>query len=347
MSDNDAQTAEATKRATIVDVGVKAGVSTAAVSKVLRNAYGVSDAMRTRVHAAMAELDYRPDRLARGMRGRTFSIGMMVSDLENPYFNLLADGISAVMREEGYELLVSPGGVTAESQTAAINSLIDHRMDGLILIAPFLSEESTRRVASVPTVVVGTHTRNPTFDSVSGDDEAGAALVVEHLAGLGHERIAFVSNDMRPSERGRPESARLRGFTNAMRARDLEPQIIKSQWHLEGGRQAARMIAQMDVPPTAVHAGADIVAFGIMSELWEHGERVPESLSVVGYDNSWMSSVGPLALTTVDQAGLEMGRVAGALLLERIGGRSTARHELLKPTLVTRGTTAQNAPSPG
>jgi LacI family transcriptional regulator len=332
------------RRVTIVDVARHAGVSTAAVSKVLRNAYGVSDSMRERVQHSMEHLGYRPHRPARGMRGSTFTVGMLVSDIENPFFNLLSDGAISVFAPSGYELLIAPSGYSAAEQVAAIDALIDHQMDGLILVAPVISSDELARVASaVPVVVVGQHGGSDLLDTVAGDDRLGAAAVVDHLVELGHERIAFVTNRREQADPLRPESVRLEGFLEAMKRHGLSDTavVIDGSWSMDGGRDAARAIEAIDPRPTAVHAGADVVAFGVLSAWWDDGLRVPEDFSLVGYDNSRTSSIGPISLTTVDQSGREMGARAGELLLERIAGRADAVHELLEPRLVVRATTAQ------
>ncbi|MEV7608540.1 LacI family DNA-binding transcriptional regulator [Microbacterium sp. NPDC089320] len=347
MTDTDGGRPARTKRATIVDVARHAGVSTASASKVLRNAYGVSDAMKERVQASMEALEYRPHRPARGMRGRTYTVGMMVSDIDNPYFSLIADGLASVLRPSDYELLVSPGGYDAASQNQAIEALIDHQMDGLILVAPLVSPADLERVSGeIPVVVVGSHTASPSVDSVSGDDQLGSRLVVDHLVALGHRRIGFVANHQVAAESHRPESVRLAGFLEAMAQHDLsdEAVVIDTQWSLEGGRDAVRLIDALDNPPSAVFAGADITALGMMSELWEGSRSAPDAYSLAGYDNSRIASIGPIGLTTVDQSGHEVGASAGRLLLERIGGRGEASHLLLRPELVVRTTTAPPTP---
>lgn len=334
------------RRVTIVDVAQHAGVSTAAVSKVLRSAYGVSDSMRERVHQSMAALGYRPHRPARGMRGRTYTVGMLVSDIENPFFNLLCDGATSVLSARGYELLIAPGGFAASEQVAVIDALIDHQMDGLILVAPVISSADLERVArSVPVVVVGQHGGSEFLDTVAGDDRRGASIVVDHLVGLGHERIAFVTNRQEHADPLRPESVRLDGFLEAMRRHGLSDQaaVVDGSWSMDGGRDAARVVEGFLPRPTAVHAGADVVAFGLLSAWWDEGLHVPEDFSLVGYDNSRTSSIGPISLTTVDQSGREMGARAGELLLTRFAGRTEAVHELLEPRLVVRATTARRS----
>lgn len=330
------------RRVTIVDVAKHAGVSTASVSKVLRNAYGASESMRERVQAAMDDLGYRPYGPARGMRGRTYTIGVVVSDIENPFFSLITDGLSRVIRPQSYEVFLSPGGFTAKSHKSVIEAMIDHQMDGLVLVAPRLTNAELEQVArDIPLMVVGHHSISEQFDSVAGDDELGAALVVDHLVAQGHRRIAFVMHTDGRSDDTRPESHRLRGFEQAMARHGLTDTatVIEGQWSYEGGRQAAHQVDELIDQPTAVHAGADIVALGMMSELWNQGRSVPGAYALAGYDNSRTASMGPIRLTTVDQSGVEMGERVGSLLLERLDGRDGARHETLEPRLVVRDTT--------
>ena len=324
-------------RITIVDVARHAGVSVASASKVLREAPGVSDSMRERVKESMEALSYRPHRPARGMRGRTYTVGMIVSDIENPFISLLQIGMANVLAQQGYEILIAPGGVSATSQRVVMNALIDHQMDGIVLVSPRASDGELETFASeVPVVLVGRHSSSSTLDSVSGDDELGAKLVVDHFVSLGHDRVAFVTHHNESDDPSFPETLRMNGFRRAMAAHGLEGIVIRGAWSLEGGREAARLVSRITPPPTAVHAGADIVAFGMISELWERGLAAPDAFALAGYDNSPTAAIGPISLTTVDQSGLEMGSIAAELLLERISGRTESRHKLITPFLVVR-----------
>ncbi|MFJ4029587.1 LacI family DNA-binding transcriptional regulator [Paenarthrobacter sp. NPDC089989] len=331
------------RRVTISDVAQHAGVSTASASKVLRNAYGASPAMRARVQASMDELGYRPHGSARGMRGRTFTIGVVLSDIENPFYSLITDGLTSVVRAKSYDVFVSPSGFDATVQQSVIEAMIDHQVDGLILVSPLMRGNELEAIAArVPVVVVGHHHRSQSFDTVAADDELGSQLVVAHLAELGHKDIAFVMHEDGRSDEARPECHRLSGFVRAMERKGLgrNAAVVDSQWSLDGGRYAARQLAAVDPPPTAVYAGADVVALGIMNELWDNGGSVPSTYSLVGWDNSRTSSLGPIQLTTIDQSGTRMGERAGELLLERIDGRRDSRHDLFQPRLVIRRSTA-------
>jgi LacI family transcriptional regulator len=166
---------------------------------------------------------------------------------------------------------------------------------------------------------------------------------VDHFVDLGHRHIAFVTHHNDSDDPSFPETMRMNGFRAAMAAHGLEGVVIPGAWSLEGGRAAARVLSTLSPRPTAVHAGADIAAFGMMTEIWEQGMVSPDAVSLAGYDNSPTSAIGPISLTTVDQAGVVMGSLAAELLLERIGGRSESRHKLMIPSLVVR---ASSRPAP-
>jgi LacI family transcriptional regulator len=334
------------RRITIVDVARHAGVSTASASKVLRNAYGASESMRARVQASIDQLGYRPYGPARGMRGRTFTIGVVLSDLDNPFFSLIVEGLSRAVRSRSYELFISPSGYEGSPQQLGIEAMIDHQVDGLVLVAPLVTSAQLEVIAAqIPLLVIGNHSRSQVFDSVVADDERGAQLAVDHLVKLQHRRIAYVMHAGGLGDETRPEVRRLTGFNHAMQKHGLasDSMVLLAAWNLEGGREAARHIDSLASPPTAVFAGADVVALGMINELWDRGLSAPGTYSLVGYDNSRSASLGPISLTSVDQSGVEMGERAGQLLIERIEGRYRACHEMFEPRLVERNSTAAPA----
>ncbi|WP_238011697.1 LacI family DNA-binding transcriptional regulator [Dactylosporangium sp. AC04546] len=334
------------RRATITDVANLAQVSPAAVSKVLRNAYGVSPAMQERVRAAMAELGYRPHAAARGMRGQTYTIGVLIPDLRNPFFPELIEGIGEHLDGTDYQTVLGPGGSTPETQSRTTDALVDRRVDGLVMIAPALPRTRLEQIArTVPVVVIGRHGKSAEYDGVVDDDLMGAGLVVDHLADLGHRRIAHIEH--RDTTRGipttMPQTVRAEGYRQAMERRGLaaEIDIVPSTYSEAGGYSAALELLARPVRPTAVFAGADVAAIGVLNAVHEAGLRIPEDLSVAGYDNTTVAAMGPISLTSVDQDGHLMGANAARLLLERIE-RKRDRSVLLSfsPTLVPRRSTA-------
>lgn len=163
------------KRVTITDVARHAGVSIAAVSKVLNNAYGVSPAMHEKVQAAITALDYRPHAAARGMRGRTYTIGVLLDNVRNAFFADILDGIRDELRSSDYTVLIGAAGFDAQDQARTIRSMVDRQMDGLILIAPSTPRpEVLATAASTPTVVIGHDDAADSHDSVVDADDVGA-----------------------------------------------------------------------------------------------------------------------------------------------------------------------------
>jgi LacI family transcriptional regulator len=339
------------RRITIVDVARHANVSTTAVSKVLRNAYGASPAMREKVRQAIEELGYRPSAAARGLRGQTYTIGVMLPDLRNPFFPDVVDGLNDALKRTDYQVLVGTGGCDDEEAEARIvDALIDRSMDGIVLVAPLASTTRLEQVAKlVPTVVIGRHGHSADYDTVADDDLAGAALVVNHLAGLGHRRIAHIDHHETDPTRlaEMPNAVRAEGYRRAMRANGLEPDIniVATSYTQQGGYLGAQQLLAQPERPTAIFAGADIAAMGVLEAVADAGLSVPDDLSVAGYDNTTLAAYGPVALTTVDQAGHHIGANAARLLLNRIADRGRpAAQVTLSPKLVVRRTTAPPPP---
>ncbi|GIH26536.1 LacI family transcriptional regulator [Acrocarpospora phusangensis] len=333
------------RRVTIADVARHAQVSTTAVSKVLRNAYGASPAMRDRVRAAIDELGYRPHAAARAMRGRTFTIGVLLPHIRNPFFADILDGLSAQVAETDYQVIIVAGGAGLKEEVRAIEALVDRQVDGILMIAPLTSRADLDKVAeTMPAVVLGRHEKSTAYDAVDDDDEYGASLVVEHLIGLGHRRIGHISQ--KDASRGRraalPYSIREETYTRVMREHGLgdEIAVATTSWTEEGGYIGTRELLARSPRLTAIFAGADQAAFGALAAVHEAGLSVPGDISVAGYDNTRMAALDHIALTSVDQDGVVMGRTAGRLLLERVEGRTASVRFSVTPTLVPRRSTA-------
>ncbi|MEU6841729.1 LacI family DNA-binding transcriptional regulator [Streptomyces sp. NPDC046716] len=331
---------------TITDVAKHAGVSTAAVSKVLRNAYGVSPAMQEKVRASMAALEYRPHAAARGMRGRTYTIGVLLDNIRNTFFADILDGVRDQLRESDYTVMIGAAGFGPQDQDRVIRSMVDRQMDGLILIAPGTAREEVLAVArATPTVVIGHHDTSDAHDSVADADAAGAALVVDHLVELGHRDIALVSSPGTRASHWKqtPEIELTHGYTQAMDRHGLgeHAQVCKSAYSDEGGHKAGLSLLSSSRRPTAIMAGADVAALGVWRAAHELGLRVPQDVSIVGYNNTAVADLATVQLSSVDQAGHDMGATAARLLIERVEGqRDRAVQATMTPRLVVRASTA-------
>jgi len=321
---------------TMEDVAKHAGVSRALVSLVMNDSPRVSEKSRAKVLAAAEELGYRPNAWARNLAsGQTNTIGVMLNDLHNPYFTELAEGVASAANEAGMEVLITSGWQRESGERAAIETLLKLRTDGIVLGAARVSSEVFEEIAAkIPAVAVAHFDSSPSLDTVCNDEAHGSEIVVDHLTKLGHERIAHIDGGFGP---GGPQ--RRLGFIDAMTRRGLAPIVYDGEFKKEAGRSAAERLMSLHQPPTAIFAANDLAATGVLTHLASLGIDVPGDVSVVGYDDTVLAQVGTTSLTTVHQPRQQFGRRAAELLLERIDGRSAAKHELIEPTLVTRSST--------
>ncbi|WDR06070.1 LacI family DNA-binding transcriptional regulator [Devosia rhodophyticola] len=335
--------------ATLRDVASDAGVSFSAVSKALRNAYGVSDSMRLRVQASAERLGYRPHAAARGLRGKTFTLGVLVSDLHNSFFSEIFGGVSDTASMAGYQAMLGVGQVQPVVENAVIDAMIDRQMDGLLLVAPSMSPADLEIVAEeVPTVVIGVHLPHATsFDTVNNDDETGARLVVRHLQEQSISDIAFFTLAGLPEARGTTLEFRERGYRDEMQLLGLQQHIQVVGASMDSGeiRSAALRLLSGKRRPRAVFCWTDYAAFEVIGVAKELGLSLPEDLVVVGYDNTPYCALPQHSLTSIDQFGQLLGQQATRLLLERVAGRTSPEHFVVKPTLVTRDSTVIIKPS--
>ena len=330
-------------RITIRTVAEHAGVSVAAVSKVLRDAYGVSADMRAKVEASIAALNYRPSAAARGMRGQTYTIGVIMADINNPFYPQILEGINDGLSGTQYIPLIGLGRGVATIETTIVNAMVDRQMDGIIMIGQRLNTPGLNEVArSLPIVVVAHHEPTATaFDTVNNDDELGGRLVVEHLLAQGYKRPAMIT--LSRSQMGRVDVSdrREKGFAKAMQAAGLGHyvHIEAAEAELEDVTATVQALLERPDPPDALFGWADYYALEVLSAVRTLGYRVPEDIGVIGYDNSEPCAFTQNNLTSIDQSGREIGRQSVRLLLERIGGRTTPEHFITTPRVRMRGST--------
>ncbi|MFJ2033885.1 LacI family DNA-binding transcriptional regulator [Streptosporangium sp. NPDC087985] len=327
-------------RPTIRNVAERAGVSKSLVSLVLRGSPHVSEHRRQAVLQAARELGYRPNAVARSLvEGRTHLVGALVADLHNPFYAEFLDGLQESLHGDGLRLLIGSSQWDPAFEVEAVEAFLELRVDGLVLlgIAP-TSETLIEATGYTPTVVVGERDIDlDGVDIVADDDQLGARLAIDHLVTLGHRRIAHIEGTHSSSGRFRCE-----GYLVEMRRHALAPYIMVEQGDCteEGGATAARSLLTRTPRPTAIFASNDAVAMGVLSAAAELGLRVPEDLSVIGYDNIHLAGTPAISLTTVGQPRRAMGRSAAALLSDRIGDPGkTSRLRQIVPELVVRRST--------
>lgn len=324
---------------TMEDVARRAGVSRALVSLVMRDSPKVSASRRAAVHQAAAELGYRPNVLARNLASRrTNTIGVMVNDLHNPFFAEAIDGILERAEEAGYQVLLNTGGPRKAGESRAIETFLRFRVDGLILTGPRLATKHITDAAThCPTVLLGRSVRSRQVDTVNSDGSIGAHLVVEHLLGLGHRRIAHIDGGQ-----GAGAAARRGGYTKAMTDAGFQDDIhiVPGDFTESSGSDGAELLFESDRPPTAIFAANDLSAVGAHDRSEKLGFAIPDDVSIVGYDNSALAAMHHLSLTTINQPREEMGRTAFDLLRQRLDdNRDDVVHHVVTPTLIERSST--------
>ncbi|WP_228373806.1 LacI family DNA-binding transcriptional regulator [Demequina maris] len=322
---------------TIVDVARAAGVSKSLVSLAIRGDAGVSDATRTRILDVATELGYHSNALARGLaRGRTQMVGMLVSDLANPYFADVAAGIEADAEATGLGTIIGHGRGSAEVLERRLDEILDLGVDGVVVVSAMLDAETLDRAAARrPVVMVGRPFAPPRRVSVvRNNDEHGAQAAVAHLLDIGHRRITHIASSRRAAA-----TARRSSFEETMRDAGLDPVVI------DAAEGTARLLDLVGRPggPTACFAGNDRIATTALSDALERGFDVPGDLSVVGYDNAEFGRLMRPALTTVEQPREAMGREAMRLLRARIDGDREVAEVTLEPRLIVRGSTGPAA----
>ncbi|HYQ70173.1 LacI family DNA-binding transcriptional regulator [Actinophytocola sp.] len=322
-------------RPTMEDVAARAGVSRALVSLVMRGSPKVSAARRAAVLAAAAELGYSPHAMARSLASRTSHVlGVMVSDLHNPFWAEVVDGLDLYAREAGFELVINTGGRSPVREHQALASLASFRPAGIALLGPVLPSSSIEKSAGEgPVVLVSRSTRLSTVDTVNDDGRTGSALAVDHLVSLGHREIVHIDGGS-----GSQSTPRRTGYRLAMKRHGLEPRVVRGEYTESAGAAAIR---SLHAPFTAVIAANDLNAVGVLSALAELGLGVPADVSVVGYDNTWLAALRHIGLTTIDQPRHEMGRLAAEALIARVRGEVPNPARLVvRPSLVVRTSTA-------
>ncbi|WP_428508160.1 LacI family DNA-binding transcriptional regulator [Roseateles sp.] len=336
---------------TIKDVAALAGVSFTTVSHVLNETRPVSADARRRVLAAVEEIGYLPSAVARSLRkSETKIVGVLVPNVQNPFFAELVCGVEECCRLAGYSVFLCNSDNDPKRQQQYMRTLLEKRVDGLLLSSAGDDEALARifKLASVPSVTVDRLVPGARADRVSVHNQQGAYKAVRHLIELGHRRIACISG---PAE-FEVARERIEGWRRALHEAGITPDerwVIESDFSSPGGYDAARrlLMAQAqpalgaDAPFTGIFASNDMMAVGALRAAAELGLRVPQQLSVVGFDDIELSRYVFPALTTVGCSIKELGHEAGRVLIERIENPGAALKDvLLTPRLVVRESTA-------
>jgi DNA-binding LacI/PurR family transcriptional regulator len=339
---------------TIKEVAAAAGVSTATVSRVLAGLDGVAEEVRDRVSGAVAKLDYHPNRLARGLRlGHRKVIGMIIPDLQNPFFTAVVHGVEAELYSAGYTLLLGHSDGLAEREKEQLRILRGEGVAGLVFIPgnlPRANYESIR-TWKIPVVAVDRSPGGLEVDLVCSNNREGTRQAVNHLLSLGYKEIALLNGP----EGINVTQERLGGYQDALRSAGVavrESFIIHSDFRQVGGYAAMARFLDLAKPPRAVVVANNLMTLGALQAIHERGIRIPDELAVVCFDDMpWAASLRP-PLTAVAQSAEELGRTAAQLLLERLKDPKRLVRQVVLPTrLMVRAScgarTAVQAERPG
>jgi LacI family transcriptional regulator len=328
--------------ATVHDVARRAGVSTSTVSHVVNGTRFVSDELRERVLAAMRELDYTPNAAARMLSlKRSRTIGLIVSDIRNPFFASVARGVEDVAQELGYTLVLCNSDESAEREAACLTALESKAVDGVLLASAGAADEHLSRLvrAGYPIVLVDRDLPELGAPAVVLDNEGAAYNAVRHLIAGGHRRIAMLSGRASIST----TTERIAGYRRALREAGLavdERLIVSGASTSEGGAAAATIVLDVDPPPSAIFSGNNLMSIGALQAIANRGLVVPDDIALVGFDDfpyPWSDAFRP-HLTTVAQPTYELGRRAAEILVECLRGSSSNHPQrvMLEGKLVVR-----------
>jgi len=328
---------------TILDVAALAGVSRSSVSRVVRGSTAVSDECREAVLRAIKELNYQPNAAARTLvRRRSSAIGVLVTDFHNPFFQDVLDGIDSIIGSGEYTPLVVSGKRIGNTEETALHRLLELRVDGIVCVSATLTRRALMDAARLtPLVTLSRTPELPRVDSVVNDDREGASLAVRHLIDLGHRDIAIIA-----SQHERSGLDRIRGYEETL----LEAGLSRNHHIVPGGvteadgYTGARQVLERCPNVTAIFAGNDMSALGVLDAAEDVGLDVPRDLSVIGYDNTSTASLRRIDLTTIDQSAHEIGATAMDALLKRIEDPSRSARRIVIPPILRDRSTSGPAP---
>lgn len=324
---------------TIYDVATEAGVSPATVSRVLNGRADVSPALAQRVHAAVSQLDYRPNGVARNLRRRATTVwGLIISDIGNPFFTAMVRGVEDAAHEAGYSLVLCNSDDDLDKERRYIEIALAEQMAGVIIspAAEAASDLSLLVERGIPVVAVDRRLARLDVDTVLVDNIRGARLATDHLIDAGCARIACITGPTRTTT----AAERLDGYRLAheIAGRKVDPDlVVLENFKEDGGYDGAQRLLGLDRPPDGIFVANNLMTVGALEALVDAGVEIPHDMLVVGFDDiPWARLTRP-RLTTVHQPTYDMGHEAGRLLTARIAAEpGLARTIVLPPSLQVR-----------
>ena len=331
---------------TIKDIAKKAGVSPTTVSRVLNDKPDVSDETKQKIEEVIDELNYNPNGIARGLvLNKTHTLGLVIPDISNPFFPEVAKGIEDKAKEAGYSVIFCNTDNHIQGEKEAIELMKSKQVDGMI-VSLAINQENKQELAELaaenfPVVQIDRKIPDAGFPAVVIDNQAAAYKATQHLIDLGHTKIAHISGNLEV----KPAQDRLTGFKEALENVGLGSTaewIREGDYSSESGYREMKELLQLDERPTAVFIANDLMALGAYEAVFEAGLKIPEDISIVGYDDIEVASVIRPALTTISQPEYQLGVEAAELLIDSLEGADKSQSDqVLAAELVERNSSTQ------
>ena len=328
---------------TIRDVAKIAKVSTSTVSHVVNDTRFVNPETREKVLHAMKKLDYRPNRVARSLRNRqTLTLGIIVPNSANPYFAEVLVGIERICFDLGYNIIIGNANDDPERELSYLNVLLSRQVDGVLLISTGAYKESLELLATynIPVVLVDRSSQSDDVDEILTANKQGGLLATRHLLQLGHTRIGCITGPSLLT----PGAERVAGYYDALKAAGIpvDEKLVKSgNFDHESGYRACRELLAEEFPPTAIFAGNDLMAVGVLCAIHEANMCVPADISVIGFDDIPLASYSVPRLTTISQPSHQLGQAAVECLIDRLKNpEKSVQRDILSVSFVERDSCA-------
>jgi DNA-binding LacI/PurR family transcriptional regulator len=333
-------------KATIYDIAKEAGVSIATVSKVINGKGRISTETRNAVFAIMERFDFQPSVIASALTGKkTFTLGLLIPDISNPFFAEIARAIEDQGHDLGYSVVMCNTDNKDEKVERYISLLLQKSVDGIIIATGIEKKEILEQLIArrIPSVLIARELPMIAVDTVVVDDYVGGCLAANHLLQLGHTQIAILSESQKVSS----SRERTRGFRQTLLEADVH---LNEQWlkvcdyKVEDGKRKALELLQEDNPPSAIFACNDMLAVGALQAAKEMKMDLPNELSIISFDNTILSTVTNPLLTTIAQPIEQMGKLAVDLIVESIKeDNQQKRRIVLRPEIIIRESTCARA----
>lgn len=326
---------------TIYDVANEAGVSISTVSKVLNNTGSIAEKTRKRVRETMRELNYQPSVVA-SVKKRIQTIGLLIPNIANPFMAEIARGIENHVKQYGFSLMICSTDNNLKNEIEYISILKQKYVDGVIIATGLKENKAIKELlkAEIPVALLSRDVSSLAVDTVLVDDFLGGYQATEHLISLGHEKIAIITEDINfPTIQ-----ARVEGYKKALEEAGLEYDeslVFSNNISVDEGNQSTRELLTSTSPPTAIFASTEFLAIGAIQGARELAVKVPEELSIIGFDNTVLSTICDPPLTTIAQPIQEMSEKVVELLVAEIENpKETKQRVVLSPRLVVRKSTS-------